>query len=42
MRYFTYKSSLTAKELKRFTEVDHMGRVAFVVVRGEDIIGVGR
>lgn len=42
MRYFTYKSALTAKELKRFTEVDHMGRVAFVVVRGEDIIGVGR
>ncbi|GAA1495798.1 bifunctional GNAT family N-acetyltransferase/acetate--CoA ligase family protein [Paeniglutamicibacter kerguelensis] len=42
MRYFTYKSSLTAKELKRFTEVDHVDRVAFVVTRGEDIIGVGR
>ncbi|MFB9816104.1 bifunctional acetate--CoA ligase family protein/GNAT family N-acetyltransferase [Paeniglutamicibacter sulfureus] len=42
MRYFTYKSSLTAKELKRFTEVDHVNRVAFVVIRGEDIIGVGR
>lgn len=42
MRYFTYKSSLTAKELKRFTEVNHVDRVAFVVIRGEDIIGVGR
>ncbi|QXQ11594.1 bifunctional GNAT family N-acetyltransferase/acetate--CoA ligase family protein [Paeniglutamicibacter sp. Y32M11] len=42
MRYFTYKSSLTAKELKRFTEVNHVDRVAFVVTRGDDIIGVGR
>lgn len=42
MRYFTYKSSLTAKELKRFTEVDHVDRVAFVVTLGEDIIGIGR
>ena len=42
MRYFTYKSSLTAKELKRFTEVNHIDRVAFVVTRGGDIIGVGR
>ncbi|WP_307581495.1 bifunctional acetate--CoA ligase family protein/GNAT family N-acetyltransferase [Paeniglutamicibacter psychrophenolicus] len=42
MRYFTYKSALTAKELKRFTEVNHVDRVAFVVIRGEDIIGVGR
>ena len=42
MRYFTYKSSLTAKELKRFTELNHIDRVAFVVTRGGDIIGVGR
>ncbi|GAA4369656.1 GNAT family N-acetyltransferase [Paeniglutamicibacter cryotolerans] len=42
LRYFTYKSALTAKELKRFTEVDHVDRVAFVVLRGEAIIGVGR
>lgn len=42
LRFFTYKSSLSAKELKRFTEVDHMERVAFVVTRGEDIIGIGR
>lgn len=42
MRYFTYKSALTAKELKRFTEINHVDRVAFVVTLGEDIIGVGR
>lgn len=42
LRFFTYKSSLSAKELKRFTEVDHVGRVAFVVTRGQDIIGIGR
>ncbi|MFJ6278869.1 bifunctional acetate--CoA ligase family protein/GNAT family N-acetyltransferase [Arthrobacter subterraneus] len=42
LRFFTYKSSLSEKELKRFTEVDHLGRVAFVVTRGQDIIGIGR
>ncbi|KRF06166.1 GCN5 family acetyltransferase [Arthrobacter sp. Soil782] len=42
LRFFTYKASLSAKELKRFTEVDHAGRVAFVVTRGQDIIGIGR
>ncbi|GAB3540097.1 bifunctional GNAT family N-acetyltransferase/acetate--CoA ligase family protein [Arthrobacter tecti] len=42
LRFFTYKSSLSAKELKRFTEVDHVSRVAFVVTRGADIIGIGR
>lgn len=42
LRFFTYKSSLSAKELRRFTEVDHVGRVAFVVTRGQDIIGIGR
>ncbi|WP_090586785.1 bifunctional GNAT family N-acetyltransferase/acetate--CoA ligase family protein [Arthrobacter subterraneus] len=42
LRFFTYKSSLSEKELKRFTEVDHVGRVAFVVTRGQDIIGIGR
>lgn len=42
LRFFTYKSSLSEKELKRFTEVDHEGRVAFVVTRGQDIIGIGR
>ncbi len=42
LRYFTYKSSLTAKELERFTNVDHVNRVAFTVFRGDNIIGVGR
>lgn len=42
LRYFTYKSSLTPKELERFTNVDHVNRVAFTVVRGSRIIGVGR
>ncbi|MFR0639694.1 GNAT family N-acetyltransferase [Arthrobacter sp. LS16] len=42
LRYFTYKSALTAKELERFTNVDHVNRVAFTVFRGSNIIGVGR
>ncbi|MGG5753162.1 GNAT family N-acetyltransferase [Zafaria sp. Z1313] len=42
LRFFTYKSKLTAKELARFTEVDHRDRVALVVLRGGVIIGVGR
>ncbi|MGP9782775.1 bifunctional acetate--CoA ligase family protein/GNAT family N-acetyltransferase [Glutamicibacter sp. AOP12-B1-11] len=42
LRYFTYKSSLTPKELERFTNVDHRNRVAFTVLRGSKIIGVGR
>ncbi|MBG6085677.1 bifunctional acetate--CoA ligase family protein/GNAT family N-acetyltransferase [Zhihengliuella flava] len=42
LRFFTYKSHLTRKELERFTQVDHRNRVAFVVVRREQIIGVGR
>ncbi len=42
LRFFTYKAKLSAKELKRFTEVDHRDRVAFVITRGADIIGIGR
>ncbi len=42
LRFFTYKSSLSEKELKRFTEVDYTARLAFVVTRGQDIIGIGR
>jgi RimJ/RimL family protein N-acetyltransferase len=42
LRFFTYKAKLSAKELKRFTEVDHHDRVAFVITRGADIIGIGR
>ena len=42
LRFFTYKSKLTPRELERFTRVDHRDRVALVVVRGGAIIGVGR
>ncbi|MCU1631514.1 MAG: family N-acetyltransferase [Micrococcaceae bacterium] len=42
LRFFTYKAKLSAKELARFTEVDHHDRVAFVITRGTDIIGIGR
>ena len=42
MRFFTYKSKLTAKELRRFTELDYRDRVAFVITRGGEIIGIGR
>lgn len=46
LRYFTYKSTLTEKELDRFTHVDHYDRVALVVLLGgttgeQQIIGVG-
>ncbi|MBG6218083.1 acyl-CoA synthetase (NDP forming)/RimJ/RimL family protein N-acetyltransferase [Arthrobacter sp. CAN_A6] len=42
LRFFTYKAKLSTKELKRFTEVDHHDRVAFVITRGSDILGIGR
>ena len=42
LRFFTYKSKLTAKELRRFTELDYHDRVAFVITRGGEIIGIGR
>ena len=42
MRFFAFKSKLSAKELKRFTEVDYKDRVALVITIGGDIIGIGR
>ena len=42
LRYFTYKSDLTPAELARFTQVDHVDRVALVIVRKDEIIAVGR
>lgn len=42
LRFFTYKSRLTARELTRFTTVDYQDRVAFVTTIGDEIIGVGR
>lgn len=41
LRYFTYKSALTDKELERFTTVDHTDRVAMVILLDDEIIGVG-
>ena len=42
MRFFAFKSKLTAKELKRFTEVDYKDRVALVITIGGEIMGIGR
>lgn len=42
LRFFTYKAKLSAKELERFTTMDHINRVAFAVTKGPEIIGVGR
>ncbi|WP_417233579.1 GNAT family N-acetyltransferase [Arthrobacter sp.] len=42
LRFFTFKSKLTARELARFTQVDHVNRVAMIVLRGQQIIGIGR
>lgn len=41
LRYFTYKSTLTEKELVRFTDVDHIDRAAMVILLDDEIIGVG-
>ncbi len=41
-RFFGPMKRLSAKELHRFTHVDHDSRVAFVVLLGDQIIGVGR
>ncbi|MCB4207662.1 bifunctional GNAT family N-acetyltransferase/acetate--CoA ligase family protein [Arthrobacter sp. UM1] len=42
LRFFTYKAKLSSKELARFTQVDYTDRVAFVLTRGERIVGIGR
>ncbi len=42
MRFFAFKSKLSAKELKRFTEVDYQDRVALVITIGGEIMGIGR
>ena len=41
-RFFGPMKRLSEKDLHRFTHVDHVDRVAFVVLLGEQIIGVGR
>jgi acyl-CoA synthetase (NDP forming)/GNAT superfamily N-acetyltransferase len=42
MRFFAFKSRLSSKELKRFTEVDYRDRVALVITIGGEIMGIGR
>jgi acyl-CoA synthetase (NDP forming)/RimJ/RimL family protein N-acetyltransferase len=42
LRFFSYKPTLSARELDRFTVVDHRDRVCFVLLLGDQIIGVGR
>ncbi|WP_394941005.1 GNAT family N-acetyltransferase [Psychromicrobium sp. YIM B11713] len=42
LRFFTYRSTLTEKELRRFTQVDYRNRVAFVITVAGAIIGIGR
>ncbi len=42
LRFFSYKARLSSKELRRFTEVDHVDRVAFVITIGGAIVGIGR
>ncbi|ABM09812.1 putative acetyltransferase, GNAT family [Paenarthrobacter aurescens TC1] len=42
MRFFSFKPKLSGKEVRRFTEVDHINRVAFVITIGGEIIGIGR
>jgi acyl-CoA synthetase (NDP forming)/RimJ/RimL family protein N-acetyltransferase len=41
-RFFGPMKRLSEKDLHRFTHVDHVDRVAFVVLLGDQIIGVGR
>jgi acyl-CoA synthetase (NDP forming)/RimJ/RimL family protein N-acetyltransferase len=41
-RFFGPMKRLSDKDLHRFTHVDHVDRVAFVLMLGGDLIGVGR
>jgi acyl-CoA synthetase (NDP forming)/RimJ/RimL family protein N-acetyltransferase len=41
-RYFGPYPRIPEKDLRRFSTVDHHGRVAFVAMLGDDIIAVGR
>ena len=42
MRFFAPYPRLSDRDVKRFTEVDYVDRVAFIVTLGEDMIAVGR
>src|SRR5438270_4051646 len=41
-RYFTPYPRIPQRDLKRFSVVDHHGRVAFGAFLGDDLIAVGR
>jgi len=41
-RFFGPMKRLSAKDLHRFSHVDHVNRVAFVLLLGDQLIGVGR
>ncbi|MGQ0838721.1 bifunctional acetate--CoA ligase family protein/GNAT family N-acetyltransferase [Actinokineospora sp.] len=41
-RYFGPYPHISARDLKRFSTVDHHDRVAFVTLLGDDVIAVGR
>lgn len=42
LRYFGPYPTMSKRDVVKFTTVDHHDRVAFVVMLGDDIIGVGR
>jgi acyl-CoA synthetase (NDP forming)/RimJ/RimL family protein N-acetyltransferase len=42
LRFFAPMPRLSDRDLARFTNVDHIGRVAIVALVGDDIVGVGR
>src|SRR5699024_3138191 len=42
LRFYAPMPRLSSRDLDRFTHVDHVDRVAFVVLVGQDIIAVGR
>ena len=41
-RFFAPYPRLSARDIHRFTEVDHVDRVALIVLVGDEMIGIGR
>ena len=42
LRFFAAYPRLSDRDVRRFTEIDYVDRVAFIVTLGEDMIAVGR
>ena len=42
LRFFAPYPKLSDRDVKRFTEVDYVDRVAFILTLGDQLIGVGR